>query len=73
MGYAVANIDSVIDLEKPKLRPHIDTMRSNLATALEIDIDRVSVKAKSGENVDAVGELRAVRAQVIVLLTDGQG
>ena len=73
MGYAVANIDSVIDLEKPKLRPHIDTMRSNLATALEIDIDRVSVKAKSGENVDAVGELRAVRAQVIVLLTHGQG
>ena len=73
MGYAVANIDSVIDLEKPKLRPHIDTMRSNLATALDVDIDRVSVKAKSGENVDAVGELRAVRAQVIVLLTHGQG
>ena len=73
MGYAVANIDSVIDLEKPKLRPHIDTMRSNLATALDIDIDRVSVKAKSGENVDAVGELRAVRAQVIVLLTHGHG
>ncbi len=67
-GYAVANIDSVIDLEKPKLRPHIDAMRANLATVLEIDINQVSVKAKTGEKVDAVGEGRAVRAQAIVLL-----
>jgi 2-C-methyl-D-erythritol 2,4-cyclodiphosphate synthase len=68
-GCRVANIDSVVDLEKPKLRPNIDEMRANLAAALEIDIDQVSVKAKSGENVDAVGESRAVRAQAIVLLT----
>lgn len=67
-GYKVANIDSVIDIEKPKLRPHIDAMRSNLANALEIEIDQVSVKAKTGEKVDAVGEGRAVRAQAIVLL-----
>ncbi|MFN0278196.1 MAG: 2-C-methyl-D-erythritol 2,4-cyclodiphosphate synthase [Pyrinomonadaceae bacterium] len=67
-GYKVANIDSVIELEKPKLRPHIDAMRSNLAEALEIEIDQVSVKAKTGEGVDAVGESRAVRAQAIVLL-----
>jgi 2-C-methyl-D-erythritol 2,4-cyclodiphosphate synthase len=70
-GYKVANIDSVVDLEKPKLRPHIDAMRANLAAALEIDIEQVSVKAKSGENVDAVGESRAVRAQAIVLLIHG--
>lgn len=67
-GYAVANIDSVIDLEKPKLRPYIDQMRANLSTVLDIDIDQVSVKAKTGEKVDAVGEQRAVRAEVIVLL-----
>jgi 2-C-methyl-D-erythritol 2,4-cyclodiphosphate synthase len=67
-GYAVANIDSVIDLERPKLRPHIDAMRANLAAALEIGIDQVSVKAKTGEGVDAVGERRAVRAQAVVLL-----
>src|SRR5436190_5571282 len=53
-GYSVANIDSVIDLEKPKLRHYIDQMRANLATVLDIDIDHVSVKAKTGENVDAV-------------------
>jgi len=67
-GYAVANIDSVIDLEAPKLRPHIDAMRANLATALLIDIDQVSVKAKTGEKVDAVGTRAAVRAQAIVLV-----
>lgn len=67
-GYRVANLDSVIDLESPKLRPHIDAMRANLAIALEVDIDAVSVKAKTGEKVDAVGERRAVRAQAIVLV-----
>jgi 2-C-methyl-D-erythritol 2,4-cyclodiphosphate synthase len=67
-GYSLANLDSVIDLEKPKLRPHIDAMRANLAEALGIDIERVSVKAKTGEAVDSVGERRAVRAQAIVLV-----
>jgi 2-C-methyl-D-erythritol 2,4-cyclodiphosphate synthase len=67
-GYTVANIDAVIDLELPKLRPHIDAMRANLAAALEIDIDQVSVKAKTGEKVDSVGERRAVRAQAVVLV-----
>jgi 2-C-methyl-D-erythritol 2,4-cyclodiphosphate synthase len=68
-GYRVVNVDSTIDLEKPKLRPFIDEMRENLAQVLEIDIHQVSVKAKTGEKVDAVGESRAVRAQAIVLIT----
>ncbi len=68
-GYAVANLDSVIDLELPKLCPHIEQMRHNIATVLDIGIDQVSVKAKTGEKVDAVGEQRAIRAEVIVLLT----
>ena|SRR5204863_6322636 len=68
-GYKVANIDSVVDLEMPKLRPHIDAMRNNLAAALEIEIDRVSIKAKTGEKIDGVGESRAIRAQALVLLT----
>lgn len=67
-GYTVANIDSVIHLEKPKLRPHIDSMRTNLAAAMEIEIDCVSVKAKTGETVDAVGIRRAVRAEAVVLV-----
>lgn len=67
-GYKVANLDSVIDLERPKLRSHIDAMRTNLAAALEVDIDQVSVKAKTGEAVDAVGERRAIRAQAVVIV-----
>ena len=69
-GFEIANIDTVVDLERPKLRPHIEEMRANLATALRIDIDRVSIKAKTGESIDAVGEQRAVRAQAVVLLTN---
>ena len=69
-GYSVANLDSVIDLEFPKLRPHIEKMRHNIATILDIDVDQVSVKAKTGEAVDAVGERRAVRAEAVVLLTN---
>ena len=67
-GYEVANVDTVVDLETPKLRPYIDEMRVNIAAALRIDIDQVSVKAKTGEQVDAVGASTAVRAQAIVLL-----
>lgn len=67
-GYSVVNFDSVVDLETPKLRPHIHVMRTNLAEALGIDIDCVSIKAKTGEAVDAIGERRAVRAQVVVFL-----
>jgi 2-C-methyl-D-erythritol 2,4-cyclodiphosphate synthase len=67
-GYSVANLDSVVDLEKPKLRPHIDAMRANLAAAMEIDIEQVSVKAKTGEGVDAVGGRLAVAATTVVLL-----
>src|SRR5215216_3871111 len=42
-GYEIANIDTVIELESPKLRPHIDGIRHNLAAALEIDVSCVSV------------------------------
>jgi 2-C-methyl-D-erythritol 2,4-cyclodiphosphate synthase len=69
-GFEVANIDTVIDIEQPKLRPYVEEIRANLATALRVDIERVSVKAKTGESVDAVGENRAVRAQAVVLLTN---
>ena len=71
-GYSVANIDIVINLERPKLRPYLDAMRDNLAVALEIEIDRVSIKAKTGEGVDAVGEGRSVGAEVVVLVFKSQ-
>lgn len=67
-GFRVVNVDSTISLEKPKLRPHIDAMRENLAKILETEATCVSVKAKTGEGFDAVGENRAVKAEAIVLL-----
>jgi len=69
-GYSVGNFDAVVHLERPKLRPHIDAMRANLAAALSVDIAQVSVKAKTGEGVDAVGERRAVSAQAAILLVE---
>ena len=67
-GYRVANVDSTMHLEKPKLRPYVDEMKEGLAGVLEVEPNCVSVKAKTGEGVDAVGERRAVRADAIVLL-----
>jgi len=67
-GFSVVNVDSIINLEKPKLRPHVDKMRENLARSLEIEIDCVSVKAKTGEAVDAVGKREAVKAETVILL-----
>ena len=67
-GYEISNVDSTVHLEKPKLRPYIDEIRKGLADALEVETTQVSVKAKTGEGVDAVGERRAVRADAVVLL-----
>ena len=63
-----ANADATIMLERPKLREHIDAMRDNLAKTLDVDLGCVSVKAKTGEGLDAVGRGEAVSAQAVILL-----
>jgi 2-C-methyl-D-erythritol 2,4-cyclodiphosphate synthase len=67
-GYDVVNIDSTVHLERPKLREHIDEMRTRIAHTLGIDIAAVSVKAKTGEGVGDVGERRALRADAVALV-----
>jgi len=67
-GFSISNVDSTVHLEKPKLRPYIDDVRKGLAEVLETETNCISVKAKTGEGVEAVGERRAVRADAIVLL-----
>ena len=64
----VVNVDSTILLETPKLRPYVETMRENIAGVLGIDAGCVSVKAKTNEGLDAVGQGLAVTAQAIVLM-----
>jgi 2-C-methyl-D-erythritol 2,4-cyclodiphosphate synthase len=64
----VVNVDSTILLETPRLRPYIDSMRQNIAEVLGVDPGCVSIKAKTGEGVDAVGQGLAVTAQAAVLM-----
>lgn len=64
----VVNVDSTILLESPKLRPYVEAMRENIANVLGIDAGCVSVKAKTGEGLDAVGQGLAVTAQAAVLM-----
>jgi 2-C-methyl-D-erythritol 2,4-cyclodiphosphate synthase len=68
-GYVVGNIDSTVSLETPKLSPYIDAIRASIAAAARIDHSCVSVKAKTGEGMDAVGQKAAVRADAVVLLS----
>lgn len=67
-GYRITNIDSTISLERPRLAPFIPEMREKLAEALGVQADQVSIKAKTGEGVDAVGKGEAIRADAVVLI-----
>lgn len=67
-GYAVANVDATVGLERPRLRPHIGRMERNIARALGLEVGQVSVKAKTGEGLDAVGRGEAVRADAVALI-----
>ena len=67
-GFEVGNVDVTVMLESPKLRGHIDRMRSSLATVLGVDAARVSVKAKTNEGLDAIGRGEAIAAHAIALL-----
>jgi 2-C-methyl-D-erythritol 2,4-cyclodiphosphate synthase len=67
-GYRLVNLDATVMLERPKLREHILKMRESLAQTLQVESSCVSVKAKTGEGLDAVGRGEAVTAQAIVLL-----
>ena len=66
----IVNVDATVMLEAPHLRPYVQSMRQRIAEALSIDLGCVSVKAKSGEGLDAVGQGLAVSAQAVVLVSD---
>ena len=67
-GYAVANVDAVVIAERPKLLPHIPTMRVNLGRAIGIDSSLVSVKGKTNEKIDALGRNEAIAVHAVALL-----
>lgn len=67
-GYRVNNVDIMVFLEKPRLSSYIEVMRERIATLLEVETERVSVKCGTNEKMDAVGEEKAIRATSVVLL-----
>ena len=67
-GYKVGNIDATVCLQKPKLLPHIPTMKECLAEVMEIDVDTVSVKATTTEKLGFVGREEGVSAHAVVLI-----
>ena len=66
-GFVCANLDSIIMAEKPKMSPHILEMRTNLAAALKLNIDQVSIKATTTERLGLIGREEGIAAQAIVL------
>jgi len=67
-NYIIENIDLTIITEQPKLKLYIDLMRNSLSELLKIDIDKISVKAKTNEQLDAIGRGEAIAAQAVVLI-----
>jgi 2-C-methyl-D-erythritol 2,4-cyclodiphosphate synthase len=71
-GMRVVNVDATIMLETPKVRPYVISMREKIAEVLGVELSCVSIKAKTGEGLDAVGQGLAVSAQAVVLLERSQ-
>ncbi|AEJ20233.1 2-C-methyl-D-erythritol 2,4-cyclodiphosphate synthase [Gracilinema caldarium] len=71
-GWKVINIDCVLTCESPKLLPYRQSIRESLAKALQITVDRIFVKGKTNERVDAIGAGMAVEALAVCLLEHAQ-
>ena len=69
-GFSVNNIDSIIVAQKPKLAPFIEQMRENIAAALEIEKDRVSVKATTEEKLGFTGRQEGISAHAVCIVCD---
>ncbi len=68
-GFEIGNIDSTIRMQRPKLRPHIDSMRTTLAEVLGIDTSDISIKATTTERLGFEGREEGVSASAMVLIT----
>lgn len=70
-GFAIRGVDATVWTRRPKLAPHVSAMRAAIAGALGVAVEAVSVKAKSGNGIDAVGRGEAVEAEAVVVLVAG--
>ena len=69
-GFEIVNIDTIINAQKPKLQNYIPNIRQNLSKLINIDINNISIKAKTGEGIGIIGESKAVKVECVVLLSD---
>ena len=67
-NFQIVNVDSTVRLETPKLRPYVVSMRERIAEVLGVEVSCLSVKAKTAEGLDAVGQGLAVSAEAVVLI-----
>lgn len=70
-GWAIGNVDSTVIAQAPKMAQHILAMRQRIANALAIEVDQVSVKAKTAEAMGPVGRGEAIEARAVCLLARG--
>lgn len=69
-GYKINNIDNTIMIQEPKMKPYIPFMQEKLANTLEIDKNLISIKAKTMEGMDSVGNKQSVACHSVVLLVN---
>ena len=69
-GYTVGNVDCTVLAQRPKLAPHIQQMRENIASALSVSVDRVSVKATTEEGLGFTGEGLGIAAHAVALINE---
>lgn len=67
-GFEIGNIDSTVCLQVPKIKPHIPEMRSQIASVLDLDLNRISVKATTEEKLGFTGREEGISAYAVVLL-----
>ncbi len=68
-GYKIVNLDATVVAQKPKLRDYIDKIRENLAQEIHTDIENISVKATTEENLGFTGSMEGMKSYCVVLLT----
>lgn len=71
-GWRPANVDANIIAERPKMAPFISAMRERISELLKLDIDRVSVKARTNEGLDAIGRGEAIAVQAVLTIEKGK-
>ena len=67
-GYSVVNIDAIVVMERPKIKPYVEQMRKNLSEIMEISVDDISIKATTEEKLGFTGDGTGAKSYAVALL-----